>query len=359
MVKITMNTDFGNNHFGISQNFRNYHHYISKLTDQTYTPTPLTLRLKMTNSTDFSKWDLRFKNLFFYNIGSNLWKLHFHLNFTNKKIKYINYDVFPNCKAIFSSDTVPLKFTLKHGQYQASRNQNIVDYDFSKVIQSMLPYNKSGASLQYLFRDNFWLGRDPVYILGRTKVAYNKIHNYEDNIKLSGSVKCIYELQRLTDLFTVQLSNQVNVKKSFLGMLDSRQFTEPHITSGYDFRSKILGFNFLERDSVIDNRIHFMAQNYFEIRLKDLWFLKSRNIAVFEPFVGFETLFVPHYDSTGSKLLYNYSLKFILNTGLSIRLNDALTFDISLYTYAKSTPSIKPDLVNRIRININFSSGLD
>jgi hypothetical protein len=358
MVKITMNSDFENNYFGISHNFRNYHRFISKITEQRYEPTPLTLSLKMVNSSEFNKWDLKFKNLFFYNINENLWKLHFYVNYTNKKIKYINFEIFPNFKVIFSNNNLPIKFTLKHGQYQAARNQNIADYDFSNIVHSMLPYNKTGINIQTFYRNNYFINRDPLLVLSRYKAAYNKVHNFEDNVKLSTSLKGVYEIQRATDLFNIQLCNQLTVKKSFIGILDNRQHTEAHITSGYDFRSKILGFNFLERDSVIDNRIDFMAQNYFEIRLKDLWFLRSKGIAIFEPFIGLETLFVPHYDK-GNKLLWNNSFKFIINTGLSVRLNENLTFDISLYTWAKSTPKIKDSLVNRIRININFSSNLD
>jgi hypothetical protein len=357
MVKITMNSDFENNNFGISHNFKNYQNFISQITGQKYEPTPLVLSLKLVNSAEFNKWDLKIKDLFFYKINNTLWKTQFYINYTNKKIKYINFEIFPNFKLIFTNNTHPLKLTLKHGQYQAARNQNIVDYDFSKIIQSMLPYSKSEVSLQYMFRDNFWIKRDPLYVMSRVKGAYNKVHGYEDNVRLSTSLKCIYELQHLTNLFTVQLTDQVTIKKSFIGLTHQRQFDEPHITSGYDFRSKILGFNFLERDSVIDNRIDLMAQNYIEFRLKDLWFLRSKSMAIFEPFIGFEALFVPHFDN--SRLLWDHSFKFILNTGLAIRLNDYLTFDISLYTWAKSTPKIKHSLVNRIRININFSSNID
>jgi hypothetical protein len=357
MVKIAMTSDFEKNEIGISHNFRNYERWMSKFTNQTYEPTPLTLGLKMEHSSNFKKWDLTFKNLFFYNINNNLWEIDLLLNYTTKKIKYINFDVYPNYKLTFTSDTVPLKLTLKHGQYQSSRNQDIVGHDFSKVIQSMLPYSKSSISCKLLYGNTFWFGKDHLSLYSYAKAGYNKIHKYEDNLKLSGSVKAVYENNTFTDLFTIQLSNRFTVKKSLPGVFDTRNFEEPHITSGYDFNSKILGFNILETESVIDNRNNFMIQNLFELRLKNLWFLKLRNLNNFEPFICFETLFVPHY--TEGNINWTNSLKFIATTGVSIRIQDYLTFDISLYTMAKSTPSIKPSLVNGIRININLESDLN
>ena len=224
----------------------------------------------------------------------------------------------------------------------------------------MLPYSKSALGIEYFHRDNYNFLNNPLFSIIKVKGAYNKIHSFEDNIKILSSIKSIYEINNLTDHFKIQLTNQLNVKKSFIGILDRKKKNDTkdnHITSGFDFRSKILGINFMERESIIDNRSDFIIQNHFELRLKDFEFLRKRNIAVFEPFIGFESIIVPHYNR--EKINWETSLKFIFNAGISIRLNEHMTFDISLFTKAKSQPEIKPNLINRIRINVNINSNLE
>jgi hypothetical protein len=93
------------------------------------------------------------------------------------------------------------------------------------------------------------------------------------------------------------------------------------------------------------------------MRLKDFAFLKKKGLAVFEPFFGVEALFVPVYNK--DKINFNNSVKLILNAGISIRLNEHMTFDIALQTWAKSNPPIKKELLNRFRINVNISSNLE
>ena len=258
-------SDFENNYISISHNFQHYNKIISRITNQKYQNIPLQASFKMTNSSEYNKYHFKLKNFFFYKLNNDLWKSNLFFSYTSKYIKYIKFDVFPNIKLIITNSNFPIKLTLKHGKYQSSRNQNIVDYEFSSLLKSMLPYSKSALGIEYFHRDNYNFLNNPLFSIIKVKGAYNKIHSFEDNIKILSSIKSIYEINNLTDHFKIQLTNQLNVKKSFIGILDRKKKNDTkdnHITSGFDFRSKILGINFMERESIIDNRSDFIIQNH-------------------------------------------------------------------------------------------------
>jgi hypothetical protein len=355
-----MNSDFDNNYITLSHDVKRYDQIISTITRQKYKPTPLRLSFKFINSSDYNKYHLKLKNFFFYKINGDTWKSNIFLSYTSKYMKYIKFDIFPNVKLIITNDNLPIKVSIKHGKYQSARDQNIVDYDFSRLLKSMLPYHKTGLNIEYFNRDINYYGYNSLFTIFKIKGGYNKIFNFEDNIKLLASAKVIYDINNLTNLFNIQISNQLNVKKSFIDIFEKKKKNESkdfHITSGFDFKSKILGFNFLEQESVIDNRSNFLVQNHMELRLKDFSYLKKKGMAVFEPFIGIECLFVPIYNK--DKINWENSIKLILNAGISIRLNEHMTFDIALQTWAKSNPPIKKELLNRFRINVNISSNLE
>jgi len=377
--------------FYIKFPIKKYPLFISKLTRQEEIKRPLLLNFHHTKSIYSSKYALKLNNIFYYkfhgsetvNANSNatpniIQLLNFNLKFLHKSklIKLVNFNIMPDVTLSMHniSSRLPFNLSLKFGKYQASRvqhfdnNEEFGSYDFSKVLKSMLPYYRTGVRLSH--SDNFsmrMLNKNFNFV---TKVicGLNRIHNYEDNLKLSTNLKLTFDIyEEIGKFFKIKISDDLHIKKTFIsGWTDSKNFkesksnvnsckeyTEHHVLSGYECHSKLLEMNILNTENIIENGSDFYIQNISTLRLSDLPFMKENEIlSRFSPYLSFESIFLPAYRN--NKFELNNSFRWIYTMGLSIAVTDYMYIDFALFTNASKNTKIKREHLNRFRINLTI-----
>jgi hypothetical protein len=377
------NTEFDQT-FYITHVNQNWHKFISKITNQFGINKKLEVQFNTTKSPYSLKYAFKFNNLFFYRINKNYNLnnffdiLSFDIEIAQKKkmIKLINFDILPVVKFSINNDSekFPCSLDFKFGNYQASRIQYYDtnrNYDFSKVIKSMLPYFRTGVSLNTHQSNNLNLWDRDVHLIYKASAAINRIHNYEDNIKLSTTIKTLFDLCSLyRNKFTIGFTNELIIKKSFIreNMLEfqklikeenikhsNREYSQHHVLSGYECHSKLVGINFLNTETLIENGSNFHIHNVSVFRLKNIPYLSGEVLSRIEPFFGFETLFIPEF----KQQIFDFkkSFRLVYSLGISLRLTDYMYVDFSIYTSSKNT-KFKKDLLNRFRINLDISTSI-
>lgn len=370
--------------------FKKYHLLIHKLTGQKDINKPLMFKLDHTKSSYGLKYGAKFQNIFYYRINpensdKTLQLLNFNLIVSQKTklIKLVNFDVSPIVKLSMHnvSSQFPFNLSFKFGKYQGSRIQHFDNteqdnYDLSKVVKSLLPFYRSCLNLSHSRDFTLNFNNKPVEILTKCSCSLNRIHSYEDNIKLSTNVKIYYDIyEEFKKLFRLRICNEFSIKKSFIisnkknkkkdfyedsnyGNV-SKVYKENHILSGYECHSKLLEMNLLNLDNVIDNGSNFYLQNVLTLRLKDIPSLKDKEIlSRINPYFSLETIFLPIYTKgvkdKSSEIDFKNSFRYIYTLGVSLSLNDYMHINFGLYTGASNNTKIKKDLVKRFRITLSL-----
>jgi hypothetical protein len=371
--KIGYNNTESDSKFYCRYQYNKYYILLSKLTKQSNIKKPLVLDFHITKSATELKYGLNFRHFFYYNFfDKNLWTFNLDLSTKKKMIKFVNFDILPIIKLSASNTDIPLTLSLKHGKYQGSREQIFENYDYSQVLKSMLPYHRTGLNLSHMrYYDFNFLNRDVLFI-HKYKLGYNCIHNYEDNLKTSISFKTLFDIKEFK-FFTLGLSNEIVIKNSFINpiskykssQVNDKDFNPHHITSFFECRSKILGFNILNDDKTIDNGVKFYIRNNTIVKLKDIYLIKQNDLFNrLNPYMGIETLFYPIKKENGHNnnipsLDWKNSFKFVFTAGLSIQVNNYMSVDLSFYTWAKNTPKLNKNMLNKFRVNMEISTNIE
>ena len=345
-----------------------YGKFISKITTQDIPEEKSILKLYKLSSSSGNKYALKFHNFFFFKLHQeSLSKKNNILNYKNKnpnndepkkenktnedKIYRFNLEIAKKSKTINSLnfDMNPLiKITmnnllkLKYGNYHGSSNQPILfnnknQYDFSSVFPSMIPYKRIGIS----FNKNFGSENN----IHNLKLSYNKIFEYESNIKFSNILKSSY-IFNFSNLFNILFSNELIVKKSFVF---HKKVKYNHVFSNYHIKSKITDMNIEQKNNEINNGNNFYIQNISFLRFFDLPILRHFELTKkIMPYFSLESFFIPRKSSN-----FKDFFKLIYNAGVSFQIKENLFVDFSFFTGTSKNISIKKKHINSFRIKLS------
>ena len=353
-----------------------YGKFISAITQQNIPDEKSILKLYRLSSSSGNKYAFKFNNFFYFKLHQdNFHKRKNNINecgcdvnnkneerkekeSTEDKIYRFNLEIAKKSKIINSLnfDMNPLiKITmnnflkLKYGNYYGSHNQpilfnnllsnnnNKIQYEFSSVFPSMIPYKRAGISFNKIFSNE-----NNIHNL---KLSFNKIFEYESNIKLSNILKSSYTLN-LSNYFNILFSNELIIKKSFVF---HKKVKYNHIFSNYHIKSKIVDMNIEQKNNEINNGNNFYIQNITYLRFFDLPFLKHFELTnKIMPYLSLESFFIPRKSSN-----FKDFFKFIYNVGVSYQIKDNLFVDFSFFTGATKNISIKKKHINSFRVKLS------
>ncbi len=361
--------------------FKYYPSLISRITGQPEIPEMhLNVNFQQQRSIYSNKRQIKFQNLFFYKVGDSdkdylgLINLNLKFMYKCKLIKLVNFDVNPHITLQMQNLNEKLPFTasVNFGKYSASRVQHFDNnveygsYDLSKVLKSMLPYYRTGAKFKFSDGRSFKIRNTDIDILSKITLALNRIHGYEDNVKISTSIQTRIDLyEEFAKKFRLKISNDLNAKKAFIkayklnkpgkrnNSSSVKEYSEHHVLSGHELNSKLLEMNILNTENLINNGSDFYLQNLSTIRVSDIPKLKDHELfSKLIPYFSLESIFLPASNTNGKFDLKN-SFKFIYTVGLSIAVAESLYIDLAFYTKASANTKIKKEHLNRFRINIS------
>ena len=353
-----------------------YGRFISKITKQNIPDETTKLKFSHISSSTGNKYAFKFSNFFYFKLnqdtlnGYNKKRIAKNNNnlstskdinkeandITTDKIYRFNLEIAKKSKIInmIKFEMNPLiklslnnSIKMKYGNYHGAHNQLILfnnqisnnknEYDFSGVFPSMIPYRRFGIS----FNKNL-IGNSNLHNL---KVSYNKIFDYESNIKLSNVLRSNY-IFNFCNIFNVLFSNEFIIKKSFVFL---KKVQKNHIFSNYHIKSKIVDMFIEQNNNEINNGNNFYIQNISCFRLFDLPILKYFDLTKkILPYFALESFFIPRKSSN-----FKDFFKFIYNFGVSVQLKDNLFVDFSFITGASKNISIKKKHINSFRIKLS------
>lgn len=273
-----------------------------------------------------------------------IYRFNFEIAKKSKIINSINFEMNPLLKISLNNF-----IKLKYGNYHGSNNQPILfnnlisnnktQYDFSSIFPSMIPYKRFGFSFNKSFYNN---SNNNIHNL---KLSFNKIFEYESNIKLSNILKSNY-IFNFFNICNILFTNEFVVKKSFVFL---KKMKYSHIFSNYHIKSKIVDMSIEQKNNEINNGNNFYIQNITFFRLYELPILKYFDLTKkIMPYFALESFFIPR-KSTNFKDFF----KFIYNFGVSLQLKESLFIDFSFLTGATKNISIKKKHLNSFRIKLS------
>ena len=273
-----------------------------------------------------------------------IYRFNFEIAKKSKIINSINFEMNPLLKISLNNF-----IKLKYGNYHGSINQPILfnnlisnnktQYDFSSIFPSMIPYKRFGFSFNKSFYNN---SNNNIHNL---KLSFNKIFEYESNIKLSNILKSNY-IFNFFSICNILFTNEFVVKKSFVFL---KKMKYNHIFSNYHIKSKIVDMSIEQKNNEINNGNNFYIQNITFFRLYELPILKYFDLTKkIMPYFSLESFFIPR-KSTNFKDFF----KFIYNFGVSLQLKESLFIDFSFLTGATKNISIKKKHLNSFRIKLS------
>ena len=286
----------------------------------------------------------------FYNNNSNdiikdkIYRFNLELAKKSKIINCINFEMSPLLKISLNN---LIKF--KYGNYHGSSHQPILfnniisnnkeQYDFSSIFPSMIPYKRIGFS----FNKNFY--SSTLRNMHNLKISFNKIFNYESNIKLSNILKSNYNFN-CQNFCNLLFSNELIIKKSFVFL---KKMNYNHLFSNYHIKSKIVDMLIEQKNNEINNGNNFYIQNITSLRLSELPIIRYFDLTKkIMPYFSLESIFIPRKSSN-----FKDFFKFIYNFGISLQLKDNLFVDFSFLTGASKNISIKKKYINSFRIKLS------
>ena len=277
-------------------------------------------------------------------IKDKIYRFNLEIAKKSKIINSINFEMNPLLKISLNN---LLKF--KYGNYHGSSKQpvlfnNIISnnkehYDFSSIFPSMIPYKRFGFS----FNKNFYSSTQRN--LHNLKISYNKIFEYESNIKLSNILKSNY-IFNIQNFCNILFSNELLIKKSFVFL---KKIKYNHLFSNYHIKSKIVDMLIEQKNNEINNGNNFYIQNTTFLRVSDLPIIRNFDLTKkIMPYFALESIFIPRNSSN-----FKDFFKFIYNFGISLHLKDRLFVDFSFLTGATKNISIKKKYINSFRIKLS------
>ena len=328
-----------------------YGQFISKITQQNIPEEKSVLKFYRLSSSSGNKYAFKFHNFFYFKLhqeqlakrncknqecinnntneenkendskNDKIYKFNFELAKKSKIINSLNFEMSPLIKITMNNF-----LKIKYGNYFGSNNQpilfnnlisnnnntNRIQYDFSSVFPSMIPYKRIGFSFNKTFSSE-----NNIHNL---KLSFNKIFEYESNIKLSNILKSSY-IFNLSNYFNILFSNELTIKKSFVF---HKKVKYNHIFSNYHIKSKIVDMNMEQKNNEINNGNNFYIHNLTYLRFFDLPILKHFELTKkIMPYCSLESFFIPRKSS-------NYKDFFKLYCNISILLNNILLFNINI-----------------------------
>jgi hypothetical protein len=348
-----------------------YGKFISKITQQNIPGQKSVLKFYKLSSSSGNKYAFKFHNFFYFKLNEDslskkrnnkmqnnnnkdnelkddkIYKFNFELSKKSKIVNSLNFDMNPLIKITMNNF-----LKLKYGNYFGSHNQpllfnNLINnnnkntnkspYDFSSIFPSMIPYKRIGISLNKSFSNE-----NNIHNL---KLSFNKIIEYESNIKLSNILKSSY-IFNFFNCFNILFSNEFIVKKSFVFQ---KKVKYNHIFSNYHIKSKIVDMQMEQKNNEINNGNNFYIQNLTFLRFFDLPILKYFEVTnKIMPYFSLESFFIPRKSSN-----YKDFFKLIYNLGVSFQIKDNLFVDFSFLTGATKNISIKKKHINSFRIKLS------
>ena len=278
------------------------------------------------------------------NTSSSIYKFNLELAKKSKIINSINFEMSPLLKVSLNN-----LIKLKYGNYHGSNFQSILfnnkisnnktQYDFSTIFPSMIPYQRFGLSFNTSFYNS---NKNNAHNL---KISYNKIFDYESNIKFSNILKSNY-IFNVNNFCNILFCNELFIKKSFVFL---KQVKYNHLFSNYHIKSKIVDMSIEQKNNEINNGNNFFIQNVSYFRLCELPLFKHFELfKKIMPYFSFESFFIPRKSSN-----FKDFFKFIYNFGVSLQLKDSLFVDFSFFTGATKNISIKKKYINSFRIKLS------
>ena len=278
------------------------------------------------------------------NTSSSIYKFNLELAKKSKIINSINFEMSPLLKVSLNN-----LIKLKYGNYHGSNYQSILfnnkisnnktQYDFSTIFPSMIPYQRFGLSFNTSFYNS---NKNNSHNL---KISYNKIFDYESNIKFSNILKSNY-IFNVNNFCNILFCNELFIKKSFVFL---KQVKYNHLFSNYHIKSKIVDMSIEQKNNEINNGNNFFIQNISYFRLCELPLFKHFELfKKIMPYFSFESFFIPRKSSN-----FKDFFKFIYNFGVSLQLKDSLFVDFSFFTGATKNISIKKKYINSFRIKLS------
>ena len=277
-------------------------------------------------------------------ITDKIYRFNLEIAKKSKIINSINFEMNPLLKISLNS-----LLKLKYGNYHGSNNQPILfnnlitnnksQYDFSSIFPSMVPYKRLGLSLNKNFYSN---SKNNLHCL---KFSFNKIFDYENNIKLSNILKSNY-IFNFSNICNILFSNELIVKKSFIF---SKKIKYNHLFSNYHIKSKIIDMLIEQKNNEINNGNNFYIQNISFFRFFELPIFKYFELTKkIMPYFSLESIFIPRKSSN-----FKDFFKFIYNFGISLQLKESLFIDFSFLTGATKNINIKKKHINSFRIKLS------
>ena len=278
------------------------------------------------------------------NTSSSIYKFNLELAKKSKIINSINFEMSPLLKVSLNN-----LIKLKYGNYHGSNFQSILfnnklsnnktQYDFSTIFPSMIPYQRFGLSFNTSFYNS---NKNNAHNL---KISYNKIFDYESNIKFSNILKSNY-IFNVNNFCNILFCNELFIKKSFVFL---KQVKYNHLFSNYHIKSKIVDMSIEQKNNEINNGNNFFIQNVSYFRLCELPLFKHFELfKKIMPYFSFESFFIPRKSSN-----FKDFFKFIYNFGVSLQLKDNFFVDFSFFTGATKNISIKKKYINSFRIKLS------
>jgi hypothetical protein len=274
----------------------------------------------------------------------NIYKFNLEIAKKTKIINSINFEMSPLLK-VSLNNLIKLKYGNYHGSnyqpilFNNKLSNNKTQYDFSTIFPSMIPYRRFGLSFNTSFYNS---NKNNIHNL---KVSYNKIFDYESNIKFSNILKSNY-IFNVYNFCNILFCNELYIKKSFIFF---KKVKYNHLFSNYHIKSKIVDMSIEQKNNEINNGNNFFIQNVSYFRLCELPLF--RHFELFKkimPYFSFESFFIPRKSSN-----FKDFFKFIYNFGVSLQLKDSLFVDFSFFTGATKNISIKKKYINSFRIKLS------
>ena len=274
----------------------------------------------------------------------NIYKFNLEIAKKSKIINSINFEMSPLLK-VSLNNLIKLKYGNYHGSnyqpilFNNKLSNNKTQYDFSTIFPSMIPYRRFGLC----FNTSFY--NDNKNNAHNLKISYNKIFDYESNIKFSNILKSNY-IFNVYNFCSILFYNELFIKKSFVFL---KKVKYNHLFSNYHIKSKIVDMSIEQKNNEINNGNNFFIQNVSYFRLCELPLFKHFELfKKIMPYFSFESFFIPRKSSN-----FKDFFKFIYNFGVSLQLKDNLFVDFSFFTGATKNISIKKKYINSFRIKLS------
>lgn len=274
----------------------------------------------------------------------NIYKFNLEIAKKSKIINSIIFEMSPLLK-VSLNNLIKLKYGNYHGSnyqpilFNNKLSNNKTQYDFSTIFPSMIPYRRFGLC----FNTSFY--NDNKNNAHNLKISYNKIFDYESNIKFSNILKSNY-IFNVYNFCNILFYNELFIKKSFIFL---KKVKYNHLFSNYHIKSKIVDMSIDQKNNEINNGNNFYIQNVSYFRLCELPLFKHFELfKKIMPYFSFESFFIPRKSSN-----FKDFFKFIYNFGVSLQLKDNLFVDFSFFTGATKNISIKKKYINSFRIKLS------